>query len=365
MTTTSTLSGRDRAILRAVAAGGAELQLGVEPDLFLDGRSCADQSAAHHLVHAGYLAAATLGAVGQRVAATLTPAGHDALDTYALAGWTSIAANPPTRRTTGPPDRLRARFDRLDLTEVAQRAQVGKTTVYRRWGSVTRLIGDLLSDMAEQSVPRAATGSLRGDLRANAELGARTLSDPRQGRLFRAVIAASLCDAGAAEALRLFYRIRVQEWSGCVRDAVDRGELAPDTDCSAVVRAVSAPLYYRMLTTDLPLDLLAAHQTADAAWVTARSGVLGSAGSSSSTAVARPADRDGADAVGSESMMCSTCLPKIAIASRWRIRIAPSITGATSLTGLRRIGHHDREMRPHPALLKTVHHSWPPGCSDR
>jgi hypothetical protein len=57
MTTTSTLSGRDRAILRAVAAGGAELQLGVEPDLFLDGRSCADQSAAHHLVHAGYLTA--------------------------------------------------------------------------------------------------------------------------------------------------------------------------------------------------------------------------------------------------------------------------------------------------------------------
>ena len=86
MTTTSTLSGRDRAILRAVAAGAAELQLGVEPDLFLDGRSCADQSAAHHLVHAGYLTAATLGAVGQRVAATLTPAGHDALDTYALAG---------------------------------------------------------------------------------------------------------------------------------------------------------------------------------------------------------------------------------------------------------------------------------------
>src|SRR6185295_10924540 len=56
-------------------------------------------------------------------------------------------------------------FDQLDLTAVAQRARVGKTTIYRRWGSVTRLIGDLLSDMAEQSVPRAATGSLRGDLR--------------------------------------------------------------------------------------------------------------------------------------------------------------------------------------------------------
>src|ERR1044072_5300793 len=85
MTTTSTLSGRDRAILRAVAAGGAQLQLGAEPDLFLDGRSCADQFAAHHLAHAAYTAPATLGLLGQRVAAALTPAGHEALDGYALA----------------------------------------------------------------------------------------------------------------------------------------------------------------------------------------------------------------------------------------------------------------------------------------
>src|SRR4051812_24086857 len=75
MTTTTTLSGRDRAILRAVAAGGAELRLGAEPDLFLDGRCCCDQSAARYLVHAGYIAAATLGLVGQRVAAALTPTG--------------------------------------------------------------------------------------------------------------------------------------------------------------------------------------------------------------------------------------------------------------------------------------------------
>jgi hypothetical protein len=85
MTTTSTLSGRDRAILRAVAAGGAELQLGTEPDLFFDGRSCCDQSAVHQLVRAGLIAAATLGLVGQRVAATLTSAGREALGTAAYA----------------------------------------------------------------------------------------------------------------------------------------------------------------------------------------------------------------------------------------------------------------------------------------
>ena len=77
MTSTNTLSGRDRAILRAVAAGRAELQLGTEPDLFLDGRCCCAQSAAHHLVRAGLISPTTL--VGQRVAAALTPAGRQAL----------------------------------------------------------------------------------------------------------------------------------------------------------------------------------------------------------------------------------------------------------------------------------------------
>ena len=72
MTTTSTLSGRDRAILRAVAAGGAELQLGTEPDLFFDGRCCCDQAAAHLLVRAGLIAAA------------ITLAGREALGTAVL-----------------------------------------------------------------------------------------------------------------------------------------------------------------------------------------------------------------------------------------------------------------------------------------
>jgi|tagenome__1003787_1003787.scaffolds.fasta_scaffold20679878_2 hypothetical protein len=80
MTSTNNLSGRDRAILRAVAAGGAELCLSTEPDLFLDGRCCCDQSAARHLVRAGLIAAATLKLVGERVAAALTPAGRQALD---------------------------------------------------------------------------------------------------------------------------------------------------------------------------------------------------------------------------------------------------------------------------------------------
>ncbi|MYW09856.1 TetR family transcriptional regulator [Streptomyces sp. SID2563] len=163
-------------------------------------------------------------------------------------------------------------FDRLDLADVARRAEVGKTTVYRRWSSPTGLIADLLDDMAEQSSPRARTGSLEGDLRANARLVLKTLTDPRQGALFRSVIAAATCDPRTAQALHRFYAIRVEEWAGCVTEAVERGELPSGTDAEEVVRAVSAPLYYRLLASGDPLDEATADRAADAAVLAAKAG---------------------------------------------------------------------------------------------
>ncbi|MGV9456851.1 TetR/AcrR family transcriptional regulator [Streptomyces sp. NPDC003635] len=164
-------------------------------------------------------------------------------------------------------------FAQLDLADIARRAEVGKTTVYRRWGTVTGLVADLLMDMAEQSLPRTETGSLLGDLKANARLVQRTLADPRQGALFKAVIAAATCEPRTAEALHRFYDIRVEEWAPCVQQAVDRGDLPEGTDAHEVIRAVSAPLYYRLLTSGTVLDEEAADRAAEAAAAAARAGV--------------------------------------------------------------------------------------------
>lgn len=163
-------------------------------------------------------------------------------------------------------------FAHLDLADIARRAEVGKTTVYRRWGTVTGLVADLLMDMAEQSLPRTETGSLLGDLTANARLVRRTLADPRQGALFKAVIAAATCDPKTAEALHRFYELRIQEWAPCVQQAIDRGEVPEGTDPYEVIRAVSAPLYYRLLTSGIPLDEAAADRAAEAAAAAARAG---------------------------------------------------------------------------------------------
>jgi AcrR family transcriptional regulator len=194
-------------------------------------------------------------------------------------------ADPGTIRPGGRTARVRAAvlraagdalasrgFGALDLADIAASAGVGKTTVYRRWGSAPGLVADLLADMAEQSLPHSETGTLLGDLRANASLVQRTLTDPRQGRLFKAVIAAATCDEHAAGALRRFYQARISEWAPCVEQAMVRGEVPQGTDPGEVIRAVSAPLYYRLLASGDPLDEAAAERAAQAAAAAARAG---------------------------------------------------------------------------------------------
>jgi hypothetical protein len=52
---TSTLSGRDRSVLRAVAAGRCQLGVGCQPVLLVDGLVCADSAVGHRLVAAGFI----------------------------------------------------------------------------------------------------------------------------------------------------------------------------------------------------------------------------------------------------------------------------------------------------------------------
>ena len=67
--------GRDRAVLRAVAAGRCQLRSGCEPQLVIDGVACADSAAARRLITAGLLAPPT----GPAQRALLTAAGRAAL----------------------------------------------------------------------------------------------------------------------------------------------------------------------------------------------------------------------------------------------------------------------------------------------
>ncbi|NUR87177.1 MAG: TetR/AcrR family transcriptional regulator [Nonomuraea sp.] len=165
-------------------------------------------------------------------------------------------------------------FHGLSMDRVAAKAEVGKTTVYRRWGGPAGLVADLMNELADTSAAHADTGSVEGDLRANAVNVLDAITDLRLGATFQAVIAAATCDEQAAEALNTFYLRRVREWSKVVGLAVERGELPAGTDGEEVIRAVSAPLYYRLVVTREPVSRELAVRSADRALAAARAGAF-------------------------------------------------------------------------------------------
>ncbi|WP_399341610.1 hypothetical protein [Umezawaea sp. Da 62-37] len=73
--TDSTPSHRDLALLRAVAAGRAQITRSSEPDLFIDGLACCDQVAAGRLARSGLVEPRVPAAPGRRVPARLTALG--------------------------------------------------------------------------------------------------------------------------------------------------------------------------------------------------------------------------------------------------------------------------------------------------
>lgn len=165
-------------------------------------------------------------------------------------------------------------FEGVELTEVARRSGASKSTLYRRWGTVSALVADLLADMAETSSPRPATGSLTEDLLSIARLIQRTLADARQGRLFAAIIAAATCNPDTADALAGFYQTRISEFAPTIADGIARGDAPHGTDPADVIRYLSAPLYYRMLTGNGAPDIDDANRATKATLAAIAAGVF-------------------------------------------------------------------------------------------
>src|SRR5215217_6240650 len=55
-------------------------------------------------------------------------------------------------------------YDGLELSDVARAAAVHPTTVYRRWGTKRRLVGELLLERGQTLSPTPDTGSVVTDL---------------------------------------------------------------------------------------------------------------------------------------------------------------------------------------------------------
>jgi AcrR family transcriptional regulator len=133
----------------------------------------------------------------------------------------------------------------LSIDEVAQAAEVNKTTIYRRWPTKGELVIAAVVASREDQARFVPTGSLRDDLIALLRNKARAISTPRQ----RAISAAinTLDPSISAALLQELRRRRYTVPRDVLESAVARGELPPETDTAFLNQLLLAPICYRSL----------------------------------------------------------------------------------------------------------------------
>jgi AcrR family transcriptional regulator len=146
-------------------------------------------------------------------------------------------------------------FVDLTIEEIAQRAGVGKTTIYRRWPSKGTLVFEAFATDYRNQLPLQDTGSLRGDLLALLRGWIRWVKGTVQGRTLVGLIAEVQRDPELAEIWRERFvgPVRAQHRVMFER-AVERGEARPDIDPEILLDLVFGAAYHRLLQSHLTLS---------------------------------------------------------------------------------------------------------------
>jgi AcrR family transcriptional regulator len=187
-----------------------------------------------------------------------------------------MGAAPVRRRTGGRSARIRAAvldatvdalvargIDQVSIADIAAKAGVHETSIYRRWGTRETLIIDALFARTEHDLPIPDTGSLRGDLIAAARSLAELLSSPI-GALIAGASALTVDDPDLAATRDRYWASRFAFADTVVRRAVERGELPPGVQPRPAMDMLAGALHMRAMLTHEPLEPDLPERLADA-----------------------------------------------------------------------------------------------------
>ena len=100
------------------------------------------------------------------------------------------------------------------------------------------------------------------------------VSGPTGRMIFAAVYSDAARIPGISDVRRELFEYGPRRAAVVIARAVERGELPAGTDPAAVLRALIAPIYFRLTVTAEPVDPAAADQAAQIALAAARAGVF-------------------------------------------------------------------------------------------
>lgn len=142
----------------------------------------------------------------------------------------------------------------VTMEGVAQRAGVGKPTVYRYWPNAHAVaMAALLEDASSEPEGRAARGALPGLRRQLRQIV--TMFATPMGRSVTMMLASADQDTELSKAFRNhFIMARRADGKALLAAAIAEGALRPDFDVEVALDMIYGPLFYRLLAGHARLD---------------------------------------------------------------------------------------------------------------
>jgi len=142
----------------------------------------------------------------------------------------------------------------LRVDDVAERAAVGKATIYRRYRSKDVLISAAVATLvSEIAIPD--TGSTRGDLLVLMEEAAALYTGPVAPRLMPSLVEEARRSPELANTIRTnFLTQRRAALSAVLERGVRRGDLRCGLDLELALDVLGGAIFYRLLITGGPID---------------------------------------------------------------------------------------------------------------
>ncbi|MFJ2947881.1 TetR/AcrR family transcriptional regulator [Streptomyces sp. NPDC087226] len=156
-------------------------------------------------------------------------------------------------------------WSKLTLSDVATRAGVAKTTLYRRWAGKNELVVDAVAELFDE-LTLPDRGSLAADIEGVVLQFATILARPEARNGLMAVVAESTRDDALRERIRasIVDRQKRLVLAGRAR-AQARGELPPEPDAEEAAR--TADLIFDMVAGAVVHRTLVSAEPADEQWI--------------------------------------------------------------------------------------------------
>ncbi|MEJ5061670.1 MULTISPECIES: TetR/AcrR family transcriptional regulator [unclassified Pseudomonas] len=140
--------------------------------------------------------------------------------------------------------------DRVTITvpQIAARAGVTPSTIYRRWGDLSALLADVALARLQPETESAKTGSLQGDVRAWAEQYLDEMSSA-PGRNMLRDVQSSLKPSYCATII-----------GGQLQTILDRYPEEQKPSVDRLINMVAAPIVFRILFSEAPLEVEELHR---------------------------------------------------------------------------------------------------------